>query len=89
MGILFRENYISRSTIATLEEAAQAGHNVVAYVAAMVLYMANGSVGDDDTARRYIRQVEGEEASVAATSMMMRTDKGCLRCLEVASEVIR
>jgi hypothetical protein len=29
----------------------------------MVLYRANGGTGDDDTARWYIRQVEGEEES--------------------------
>jgi hypothetical protein len=54
MDILFRENYSSWSSIAKLEETAQAGHNVAAYIAAMVLYRANGGVGDDDTARRYI-----------------------------------
>jgi hypothetical protein len=89
MDILFGENYSSRSSITNLEEAAQAEHNVAAYVAAMVLYWANGSTGDDDTARRYIRHVEGEEESVTTTSMMMRTNKGCLRCREAASEMIR
>jgi hypothetical protein len=54
----------------------------------MVLYKANGNTGDDDNARRYIRQVEGEEESVAATSIMMQTNKGCLRCHEATSEVI-
>jgi hypothetical protein len=62
---------------------------VAAYIAAMVLYSANGGTGDDDTARRYIRQVEGEEESAATTSMMMWTNKGCLWCREAASEVIR
>jgi hypothetical protein len=81
MDILFGENYSSRSSIPKLEEAAQADHNVAAYVAAMVLYRTNGGW--------YIRRVEGEEESVAATSMMMWTDKGCLRCCEAASEVIR
>jgi hypothetical protein len=38
MDILFGENYNSRSSIATLEEAAQTRHNVVAYIAAIVLY---------------------------------------------------
>jgi hypothetical protein len=89
MDILFGENYSSRLSIAKLEVAAQAGHNVAAYVATMVLYRANGGTSDDDTARRYIRQVEGEEESAASTSMMMRMNKGCLRCREVALEVIR
>jgi hypothetical protein len=47
MDILFGENYTSRSSIAKLEEAAQAGHNVAAYIAAMVLYRANGGAGCD------------------------------------------
>jgi hypothetical protein len=51
MDILFGENYSSRSSNAKLEESAQAGNNVTAYVAAMVLYRANGSTGDDDTTR--------------------------------------
>jgi hypothetical protein len=55
MDILFGENYSSHSSIAKLKEAAQTGHNVAAYVAAMVLYRANGVTSDDDTARRYIR----------------------------------
>jgi hypothetical protein len=87
MDILFGENYSSWSSIAKLEEAAQAGHNVAAYVAAIVLYRANCSICDDDTARRYIRQVKGEEESAVATSMMMRTNKGWLCCREAASEV--
>jgi hypothetical protein len=63
IDILFGVNYNSRSSIGKLEEADQARHNVAAYVAAMVLYRANGGTGDDDTARWYIRQVEGEEES--------------------------
>jgi hypothetical protein len=57
MDILFKENYIFRSSIAKLEEA---GHKLE----------------------------EGEEESTASTSMMMQTNKGCLRCLEAASEAI-
>jgi hypothetical protein len=89
MDIPFGENYNLRSSIAKLEEAAQTRHNVVAYVAAMVLYRANGSAGDDDIVRRYIRHVEGEEESTVVTSMIVQTNKGCLRCREAASEVIR
>ena len=83
MDILFGENYSSRSSIAKLEEAAQAGHNVAAYVAAMVLYRAN------DTASRYMRHIEGVEESAVATTMMTQMNKGCLRCREAASEVIQ
>jgi hypothetical protein len=62
---------------------------VAAYIAAIVLYRANGGAGDDDTARWYIRQVEGQEESTATISMMMQTNKGCMRCREAALEVIR
>jgi hypothetical protein len=86
--ILFGENCSSRSSITKLEESDQFGHNVAAYVAAMVLYMANGSTSDDDTVRWYIKHVKGEEELVVATSMMMQTNKGCLWCREAASEVI-
>jgi hypothetical protein len=55
MDILFGEDYSFQSSIAKLEEAAQAGHNVAAYIATMVLYRDNGDCGDDDTARWYIR----------------------------------
>jgi hypothetical protein len=89
MDILFGENYSSRSSITKLEEATQAGHNVAAYVASMVLYRANGGASDDDTAKWYIRQAEGEEESAATTSMMMQTNKDCMQCREAASEVIR
>jgi hypothetical protein len=67
MDILFGENYNCRSSIAKLEEATQDRHNVAAYVASRVLYKANGGAGDDDTTRRYIRQVEGEEESATTT----------------------
>jgi hypothetical protein len=66
MDILFGENYSSRSSISKLEEATQSGHNVATYIATMVLYRANGSTCDDDIAKRYIRQVEGEEESATA-----------------------
>jgi hypothetical protein len=88
MDILFGENYSSRSSIAKLEEAAQAGQNVAAYIDAMVLYKSNGSTSDDDTTRRYIKRVEGEEESAVATSMVMRTNNGFLRCRAAASKVI-
>ena len=40
-----------------LERAARGGHKVVAYVAAILLYMANGGTSVDNTARQYMRQV--------------------------------
>ena len=38
---------------------------MVAYLVAIFLYRHNGDAGDDNTARRYIRQVESEEESWA------------------------
>ena len=50
-----------------LEHAAAGGHKAVAYVAAVRLYMANGSTDIDTTARQYMRQAAmGMEDSVAA-----------------------
>ncbi|KAG2570118.1 hypothetical protein PVAP13_7KG024318 [Panicum virgatum] len=44
-----------------LERAARGGHKVVAYVAAILLYMANGGTSADNTTRQYMRQVVGDE----------------------------
>ena len=50
-----------------LERAAGGSHKAVAYVAAVRLYMANGSTDIDTTARQYMRQAAmGMEDSVAA-----------------------
>lgn len=40
-----------------LKCAIAGGHKAAAYVAAVLLYMTNGSAGIDDTARQYMRQV--------------------------------
>jgi hypothetical protein len=37
------------------ERAATGAHKVAAYVATVLLYMANGGTGIDDTARQYMR----------------------------------
>ncbi|KAG2570640.1 hypothetical protein PVAP13_7KG077727 [Panicum virgatum] len=51
-----------------LERAAAGGHKATSYVAAVLLYMANGGAGIDATSRQYMRQAGsmGEEDSVAA-----------------------
>ena len=49
-----------------LQCAAAGGHKAMAYVAAILLYMANGGTGIDATARQYMRQAAmGEEDLVA------------------------
>ena len=42
-----------------LERAARDGHKVEAYVAAILLYMANGGAGVDNTARQYVHETGG------------------------------
>ena len=59
-GLIVEEN---------LERAATGGHQAMAYVAAVLLYMANGGARIDATAREYMRQaasMDDEEDSVAA-----------------------
>ena len=51
-----------------LLRATAGGHQGAAYVAAVLLHMANGGAGIDTTARHYMRQATmGEEDSVAAS----------------------
>ena len=49
-----------------LTRAADGGHNLAAYLVAILLYRHNGGAGDDDIARQCMRQVEGEEESPVA-----------------------
>ena len=42
-----------------LKRAARGGHKVAAYVPAVLLYMANGGAGVDNTARQYIHETGG------------------------------
>ncbi|RLM66299.1 hypothetical protein C2845_PM16G00080 [Panicum miliaceum] len=51
-----------------LQHDTEFGHNMAAYVAAIFLYRANYGAVSDDAARRYMRQVEGEEEAVAAAA---------------------
>ncbi|RLN09318.1 hypothetical protein C2845_PM11G04360 [Panicum miliaceum] len=51
-----------------LQRAAEFGHNLAAYVAAILLYRANDDAVSDDAARRYMRQVECEEEAVAVSA---------------------
>jgi hypothetical protein len=42
-----------------LWRAAKGGHDVAAYLYAILLYRENGSATNDDTAKRYMRRVAG------------------------------
>ncbi|RLM85037.1 hypothetical protein C2845_PM04G16660 [Panicum miliaceum] len=54
---------VPRPCIVHFGRAACGGHNVAAYVVAVLRYKANASATDDDAARWYMRQVEGEQES--------------------------
>ena len=65
----------------------------MAYLVTILLYWHNGDAHDDNTMRRYMRWVEGEEESRAdgsggPTSRWLR-NKRCVLChREAAAEVI-
>ena len=63
---VFTKNHSPRPCLDYLTRTANGGHNVSAYLVVIFFYRHNGSVGDDNTTRRYIRRVEGKEESLAA-----------------------
>ena len=60
---VFAENHSPRPCLDYLTHTANGRHNVTVYLVAIFLYRHNGGADDDNTARRYIRRVEGEEES--------------------------
>ncbi|RLM79493.1 hypothetical protein C2845_PM12G13350 [Panicum miliaceum] len=74
-----------------LERAARGSHKVVAYVATVLLYMANGSAGISDTARQYMTQAVAVEESVAApagSGGTMLSNEQCYKGRRRAVDVI-
>ena len=69
---VFMEKHSPRPCLDDLTRAADGGHNLAAYLVALLLYRHNGDAGNDDTMRRYIRWVEGEEVSRAAAAVDQR-----------------
>ena len=63
---IFMEKHRSRPCLDDLARAADGGHNLAAYLVTLLLYRHHGGTNDDNTVRRYMRQVEGEEESWAA-----------------------
>ncbi|RLM91810.1 hypothetical protein C2845_PM08G10500 [Panicum miliaceum] len=59
---------LARACTIKLERTAERGHNVAAYVAAILLYRANDGAVNDNAARLYMRQVESKEEVVAAAA---------------------
>ncbi|RLN08617.1 hypothetical protein C2845_PM11G04380 [Panicum miliaceum] len=74
------------------ERATAGGHKVAAYVAAILLYSANGGASVDDTAKQYMRQAMAVEELVLVVpaggggTMLMFRD--CFICHRVAANVI-
>ena len=68
---VFTENPSPRPCLDYLTRTVDDGHNVAAYLVAIFLYRHNGGARNDNTVRRYIRRIEGEEESRAA----MATDQ--------------
>jgi hypothetical protein len=69
---VFMEKHSPRPCLDDLARAADGGHSLAACLVALLLYRHNGDAGIDDTARRYLRQVEGEEESRAAAAADQR-----------------
>ena len=89
------EKHSPRPCLDDLTRAADGGHNLAAYPVALLLYSHNGDAGDDDTMRRYMGWVSGEEESWAAVAggsggPMSRwlSNKGCVLCRRSAVKVI-
>jgi len=59
------ENHSHRPCLDDLACVTDGGHNLVPYLVALLLYRHNDTTDDDDTMRRYMRWVEGEEGSWA------------------------
>ena len=64
--MVFEETHTSQPCLNDLAHAAVGGYNLAAYLVAILLYRHHGDACDDDTVRRYMRRVEGEEGSWAA-----------------------
>ena len=90
------EKHSPRPCLDDLARATDGRHNLATYLVALLLYRHNGDASDDDTARRYIRRVEGEDVSRAAvvgggggpTSRWLRK-RGVLCRLPAAEVVVR
>ena len=65
---VFMEKHSPQPCLDDLTHAADGGHNLVTNLVALLLYRHNGGVGDDDTARWYMRWVKGEEESWASVA---------------------
>ncbi|RLM70237.1 hypothetical protein C2845_PM17G07440 [Panicum miliaceum] len=84
MEVVFRKGTpLAPVCTVELQRVAEFGHNLAAYVAAILLYRANDGAVSNNAARRYMRQVEGHGDG----GPQFRND-GCLRWREEATERI-
>ena len=63
--MVFEETHKPWPCLNNLARATDGGHNLAAYLVAILLYRHNGDARDDDTTRGYMRWVEGKEESWA------------------------
>ena len=63
------ENRSLRPCLDDLTRATDGEHNLVTNLIALLLYNHNGGANDDDTMRRYMGWVSGEEESWAAVAV--------------------
>uniref|UniRef100_K4AKT7 F-box domain-containing protein n=1 Tax=Setaria italica TaxID=4555 RepID=K4AKT7_SETIT len=70
--------------------AAAGGHNVGAYLYALMLYMNNAGAADDDIAKMYIHRLECKDDSVAIGSAGPKKlrNNGCQVCREEATYLV-
>uniref|UniRef100_K3ZDN8 F-box domain-containing protein n=1 Tax=Setaria italica TaxID=4555 RepID=K3ZDN8_SETIT len=73
-----------------LSRTAAGGHNVGAYLYALMLYRKNAGATDDDIAKMYIRRLECEDDSVAigSTGLKKLCNDGCRVCHEEAAYLV-
>ena len=67
--IVFMEKHSPQPCLDNLTCTTDGGHNLAAYLVAILLYRHNGDAGDDDTMRRCMRRVKGEEESRAVAAV--------------------
>ncbi|KAG2571489.1 hypothetical protein PVAP13_7KG378600 [Panicum virgatum] len=88
MNVFSKGTPEARPCIIELAHATERGHNVAAYVAAILLFRANTGADDNQAVRQYKRQVEGVEEVVAGAAggagRSMFSNEGCLHCRELA-----
>uniref|UniRef100_K3ZMT2 Uncharacterized protein n=1 Tax=Setaria italica TaxID=4555 RepID=K3ZMT2_SETIT len=81
---------VPQPSLHELSHAAAGGHNVGAYLYALMMYRNNGGSANDDIAKMYIRRVKCEDGSAASGSVgpkKLRND-GCQVCHEEAAYLV-